>query len=103
MQEGILGCSVALRRCQSPKMAGVLNTSMSYEQRSVIRFPWSKGRTPIEIHREMQLTYGDKCGGGGGGGVVISLMAGKTLMTMSGRCGLAPRSHRMTLPAWMQW
>ena len=29
------------------KMAGVLNTSTAYEQRSVIRFLWSKGRTPI--------------------------------------------------------
>ncbi|XP_023721486.1 histone-lysine N-methyltransferase SETMAR-like [Cryptotermes secundus] len=42
-------------------MAGMLNASTSYEQRSVIRFLWSKGRTPIEIHREMQPTYWDKC------------------------------------------
>jgi hypothetical protein len=42
-------------------MAGVLNTSTSYEQRSVIRFLLSKRRTPTEIHREMQPTYGDKC------------------------------------------
>lgn len=42
-------------------MAGVLNTSTAYEQRSVIRFLWSKGRTPIEIHREMQPTYGERC------------------------------------------
>jgi hypothetical protein len=31
-----------------------------------------------------------------GGDVVSSLMAGKTLMTMSGRGGLAPRSHQTT-------
>ena len=42
-------------------MAGVLNTSTAYEQRSVIRFLWSKGRTPVEIHREMQPTYGERC------------------------------------------
>ena len=41
-------------------MAGVLNTSTAYEQRSVIRFLWSKGRTPIEIHRGMQPTYGER-------------------------------------------
>jgi hypothetical protein len=52
---------MALHCCQSAKMAGVLNTSMSYEQRNVIRFLGSKGRTPTEIHREMQPTYGDKC------------------------------------------
>ena len=40
------------------KMAGVLNTSTAYEQRSVIRFLW---RTPIEIHRGMQLAYGERC------------------------------------------
>ena len=39
-------------------MAGVLNTSTAYEQRSVIRFLW---RTPIEIHRGMQPTYGERC------------------------------------------
>jgi hypothetical protein len=38
-----------------------------------------------------------------GGGVVSSLMAEKTLMTMSSWGGLAPRSHRTTLPAWMHW
>ena len=42
------------------KMTGVLNTSTAYEQRSVIRFLWSKGRTPIEIHRGMQPTYGER-------------------------------------------
>jgi hypothetical protein len=42
-------------------MAGVLNTFTLYEQQSVIHFLWSKGRTPIEIHREMQPTYRDKC------------------------------------------
>ena len=42
-------------------MAGVLNTSMAYEQRSVIRFLHSKGRTPIEIYRGMQPTYGERC------------------------------------------
>ncbi|XP_033609027.1 histone-lysine N-methyltransferase SETMAR-like [Cryptotermes secundus] len=52
---------MALCRCQSAKMVGVLNTSTLYEQRSVIHFLWSKGRMPIEIHREMQLTYVDKC------------------------------------------
>ena len=34
---------------------------MAYEQRSVIRFLWSKGRTPIKIHRGMQPTYGERC------------------------------------------
>ena len=43
------------------KMAGVLNTSTAYEQRSVIRFLWSKGQTPIGIHRGMQPTYGESC------------------------------------------
>ena len=42
-------------------MVGVLNTFTAYEQRSVIRFLWSKGRTPIEIHRGMQPTYGERC------------------------------------------
>ena len=42
-------------------MAGVLNTSTAYEQRSVIRFLWSKRRTPVEIHRGMQPTYGERC------------------------------------------
>ena len=42
-------------------MAGVLNMSMAYEQRSVIHFLWSKGRTPIKIHRGMQPTYGERC------------------------------------------
>ena len=42
-------------------MAGVLNTSTAYEQLSVICFLWSKGRTPIEIHRGMQQTYGERC------------------------------------------
>ena len=27
----------------------------------MIRFLWSKGRTPIEIHRGMQPTYGERC------------------------------------------
>ena len=43
------------------KMASVLNTSTAYEQLSVIRFLWSKGRTPIEIHRRMEPTYGERC------------------------------------------
>ena len=43
------------------KMAGVLNTSTAYEQRCVIRFLWSKGRTPIEIHRGIQPTYEERC------------------------------------------
>ena len=42
-------------------MAGVFNTSTAYEQRSVIHFLWSRGRTPIEIHRGMQPTYGERC------------------------------------------
>ena len=42
-------------------MAGVLNTSTAYKQRSVIRFLCSKGRTPIEIQRGMKLTYGERC------------------------------------------
>ena len=43
------------------KMTGVLNMSTAYEQRSVICFLWSKGRTPIKIHRGMQPTYGERC------------------------------------------
>ena len=27
----------------------------------MIRFLWSKGRTPINIHRGMQPTYGERC------------------------------------------
>ena len=27
----------------------------------MIRFLWSKGRTPIKIHRGMQPTYGERC------------------------------------------
>ena len=27
----------------------------------MFRFLWSKGRTPIEIHRGMQPTYGERC------------------------------------------
>ena len=42
-------------------MAGVLNMSTANEQRSVVCFLWSKGRTPIEIHRGMQPTYGERC------------------------------------------
>ena len=42
-------------------MAGVLNTSMAYEQRSVIRFVWSKGQTSVEIHRGMHPTCGERC------------------------------------------
>jgi hypothetical protein len=38
-----------------------------------------------------------------GGGVVSSLMAGKTLMTMRGRGGLASRSHRTTGRILQQW
>ena len=41
-------------------MAGVLNTSTANEQRSVICFLWSKRRTPIEIHRGMQPTNGER-------------------------------------------
>ena len=35
--------------------------STAYEQRNVIRFLWSKGRTPIEIQRGMQPTYVERC------------------------------------------
>lgn len=55
------GSSAARRCCQLLKMVVVLHTSTAYKQRSVIRFLCSKGRTPIEIYREMQPTYGERC------------------------------------------
>jgi hypothetical protein len=33
------------------------------EQRAVIRFLWSEGIKPSEIHRRMLVQYGDKCTG----------------------------------------
>jgi len=31
------------------------------EQRSVVRFLFSEGVKPIEIHRRMRIQYGDNC------------------------------------------
>lgn len=42
-------------------MASVIQTFTAYEQRSVIRFLWSKGKTPEAIHGEMYSTYGKQC------------------------------------------
>lgn len=56
-----VGSSAAQRCCQLLKMAVVLHTSTAYEQQSVIRFLWSEGWTPIEIHRQMQPTCRKRC------------------------------------------
>ena len=39
-------------------MGTVLRVWTQEEVRSVIRFLWAKGITPIEIHREIQVVYG---------------------------------------------
>ena len=42
-------------------MAAPFVTSIKEEQRSVIRFLRSEGVKPIEIHRQMEVQYGDAC------------------------------------------
>lgn len=42
-------------------MAGRLNTSTTYEQRSVVRFLWSQGKPANVIHQEMTVAYGISC------------------------------------------
>ena len=42
-------------------MAAPLPTCTKEEQRSVIRFLRSEGVKPIEIHRRMEVQYGDAC------------------------------------------
>jgi len=49
------------RRSSSAKMAAPLATCTKDEQRSVIRFLSSEGVKPIEIHRQMEVQYGDAC------------------------------------------
>jgi hypothetical protein len=43
------------------KMAAPLATCTNEEQRSVIRFLSSEGTKPIEIHRRMEVQYGEAC------------------------------------------
>jgi len=49
------------RRSNSVKMAAPLTTCIKEEQRSVIRFSISEGVKPTEIHRRMEVQYGDAC------------------------------------------
>jgi len=42
-------------------MAAPLATCTKKEERSVIRFLRSEGVKPIEIHRRMDVQYGDTC------------------------------------------
>jgi len=42
-------------------MAAPLATCTKEEQRSVIRFLRREGVKPIEIHRRMEVQYGDAC------------------------------------------
>ncbi len=42
-------------------MARLLSSSKIEEQRGVVRFLWSKRKTPTEIHREMLEVYGGDC------------------------------------------
>jgi len=42
-------------------MATPLSTCIVEEQRSVIRFLWSEGVKPSEIHRRMKVQYEDSC------------------------------------------
>ena len=49
------------RRSNSVKMATALATCTKNEQHSVIRFLLSEGVKPIEIHRRMEVQYGDAC------------------------------------------
>jgi hypothetical protein len=49
------------RRNKSVKMAAPLATCTKEGQRSVIRFLRSEEVKPIEIHRRMEVQYGDAC------------------------------------------
>jgi len=49
------------RRSNSVKMAAPLAPCTKEEQRSVIRFLRSEGVNPIEIHRRMEVQYGNAC------------------------------------------
>ena len=49
------------RRSSSVKMAAPLATCTKEEHRSVIRFLSGGGLKPIEIHRRMNVQYGDAC------------------------------------------
>ena len=42
-------------------MAALLSTYTKEEQHSVIRFLRSEGVKPIDIHRRMEVQYGDAC------------------------------------------
>ena len=42
-------------------MAVPLQQCTKQEQRSVVRFLFSEGVKPIEIHRRMRIQYGDRC------------------------------------------
>ena len=42
-------------------MAVPLQRCTKQEQRSVVRFLFSEGVKPIEIHRRMRIQYGDRC------------------------------------------
>jgi len=44
--------------CVCGHMGTVLHVWTQEEVRSVIRFLWAKGTTPIEIHHEIQAVYG---------------------------------------------
>jgi len=46
---------------QQCKMAAPLSTWTTEEQRSVIHFLSSEGLKPTEIHRRMEVQYGDAC------------------------------------------
>jgi len=55
-------CRNATRwRSSSAKIAAPLATCTKEEQRSVIRFLSTEGVKPIEIHRRMEVLYGDAC------------------------------------------
>ena len=45
---------------QFDKMAVLLQQCTKQEQQSVVRFLFSKGVKPIEIHRRMSIQYGDR-------------------------------------------
>ncbi|XP_065290370.1 lipoyl synthase, mitochondrial isoform X2 [Dermacentor albipictus] len=57
------GSSAAQCCCELLKMVTVLHMSTVYEQQNLICFLWSMGQTTIEIHREMQPTYGERKSG----------------------------------------
>src|SRR5258705_13984003 len=42
-----------------PNMAHPLQLSENIEHRSVIRYLWSQGKQPCNIHREITAAYGD--------------------------------------------